>query len=403
LYAIKNTKVDQQILSLFNKFIENQCTAAELTEVNDYLKSGRYRAEWEYLINREAEAMFSAEQVSSTSDDTDRPLKERLFHSITQTEKYKHARLINWRFAAAAAAIFIIFGLTVIFIRKGSAVLPMVSYQGRPLVQPGQHLAFIRTAGGLVRLSTNHSMVQLNAKGFIYEDGSAVKNQADDDPAQPRLHRVASDTLITPKGGKYALVLNDGTKVWLNAASSLIYPEKFGPGARLVKLNGEAYFEVVHDASRPFKVMAQNQVIEDLGTHFNINCYPDEGNVKTSLLEGKVKVSQASQSVVLSPGQQVAGLPSSRNILLLNDPDETIAWKNGFFHFESADIKEVLRRFSRWYNIAIVYDGNVRAPLFSGDIHTDLEIDQALKLLSYAKVHFLIDGRKITVSTNENK
>jgi ferric-dicitrate binding protein FerR (iron transport regulator) len=206
-------------------------------------------------------------------------------------------------------------------------------------------------------------------------------------------------TLVTPRGGQYQLLLPDGSKVWLNAASSVRFPTSFSGKERHVELTGEAYFEIAKDASRPFRVDAPGGMqVEVLGTHFNIMSYTDENAINTTLLEGSVKVREGSVSSLLRPGEQASLNKASDGISVSNaDVDETIAWKNGLFRFEGATIEAVMKQIARWYDVEVIYKGSV-SKHFRGMISRSVDISQVIKMLELtSEVHFKIDGKTITV------
>jgi transmembrane sensor len=225
----------------------------------------------------------------------------------------------------------------------------------------------------------------------------------------------------TPRGGQYQVVLADGTQVWLNAASSLKFPTRFDGKERMVELSGEAYFEVAHGTTA-FKVHVLNAtgdggVVEVLGTHFNINAYTDEPMIKTTLLEGSVLVLKGQGKKLLKPGQQAqvfagsaAGAGSagsagtadggSSAIRLISDAntEEAVAWKNGYFQFEGADIQVVMRQLSRWYNMDVSYEGTIPERQFAGQMQRGLYLSEILRILEASNVHFRIEGKKVVVT-----
>lgn len=211
---------------------------------------------------------------------------------------------------------------------------------------------------------------------------------------------TAYNLLATPRGGQYQLVLPDGSKVWLNAASRLKYPASFGGKERGVELQGEAYFEIARNSSMPFKVSLMGQPsaqVEVLGTHFNVKAYTDEPAVQATLLEGAIKVHQGAAAALLQPGQQ-ARWNSGTNIKVLTaDLEEAIAWKNGLFKFNDATIEEVMRQLSRWYDVDIVYVNGVPKDLFRGEIYRSVNVSKVLKVLEASGVHFTVEGKKILV------
>jgi ferric-dicitrate binding protein FerR (iron transport regulator) len=170
----------------------------------------------------------------------------------------------------------------------------------------------------------------------------------------------------------------------------------FNGNERKVELTGEAYFEVAHNAKKPFKVISNGQTVEVLGTHFNVNAYNDEHGIKTTLLEGSVKVAAEGVSSIIKPGEQAKFEQGFINVIPV-DVDQVVAWKNGFFFFEDSDIQEVMRQISRWYNVDVQYEGQLPRRLFSGEISRNVNLSQILDILSFKKIHYKIDGKTIIV------
>jgi ferric-dicitrate binding protein FerR (iron transport regulator) len=195
--------------------------------------------------------------------------------------------------------------------------------------------------------------------------------------------------------------LSDGTKVWLNASSSIRFPVIFTGDVRSVTITGEAYFEVAKNTAMPFKVKTTTSEVEVLGTHFNINSYDDEAVVKTTLLEGAVKVASLGNGVLryLKPGQQsIINKEGKISIVEHADTEEAMAWRNGYFQFKSSDVKSILRQISRWYDVDIVYNGNINLH-FTGQLTRNENVSKVFEALSLTnEVHFKIDGKKIIVS-----
>jgi transmembrane sensor len=211
---------------------------------------------------------------------------------------------------------------------------------------------------------------------------------------------TAFNTLTTSPGEHYSLLLADGTKAWLNAASSITYPVVFNGNERKVRITGEVYFEIVHNAKQPFKITVKNELVEDIGTHLNINAYDDEATINTTLLEGSIKLSKGSASTILLPGQEAALRPDANAFELKNvDATKSIAWKNGYFYFDRADIRTVMRDLARWYNVQLVYKGTPPKRTFKGKIYRNINASEALRILTYFGAHFQIEGKTITVSS----
>jgi transmembrane sensor len=199
---------------------------------------------------------------------------------------------------------------------------------------------------------------------------------------------IAYNTMTTPKGGQYQLTLADGTRVWLNAASSLTYPTTFTMKTREVKITGEAYFEVHANPVQPFIVKTNTDIITVLGTEFNINSYTDETATKTSLINGRINVNDTN----IKPGQAYQkGKVSSTNT------SQDIAWKNGYFNFEGAKLKTVMRQLSRWYNLEIKYEKNVPDITFFGELNRNISLKGVLEMLEGAGVHFTLNGNTLLV------
>jgi transmembrane sensor len=191
--------------------------------------------------------------------------------------------------------------------------------------------------------------------------------------------------------------LPDGSKVWLNSASTLRFPALFSGNTREVELNGEAYFDVAKNPNKPFKVITKDQIVEVLGTQFNINSYSDEETFKTTLIEGSVKIIYKDRVVLLSPGQQFQ--PSMKSSKVIEaDTEEVTAWKNGYFLFKDEDIQSIMRKVSRWYNVDVNYSGNIPDVGFGGNISRSKDINEVLNVLQLTNaVHFKVEGRRITV------
>jgi len=210
--------------------------------------------------------------------------------------------------------------------------------------------------------------------------------------------QIKYNTLTVLKGSKpFQLQFADGSQVWLNVASSITYPTAFVGKERKVKITGEAYFEIAHDAAKPFIVSKGTTSVQVLGTHFNVNAYDDEPNMKITLLEGSVEVKSQKSEVKIKPGEQaVVGLDGQLGINKDADLEEAIAWKNGRFEFSNADLATVMRQISRWYDVEVVYRGKTEYH-FGGQIARSSSLVDILKILEISGVRFTIEGKKVTV------
>jgi transmembrane sensor len=304
-----------------------------------------------------------------------------------------------WPRTAAAAAVLIILSVGGVFIFRKSPTEPVA--QGRPveneILPAGTKATLTLPDGRTIQLdsASNSTLARQGNVTINSRDGQLIYSA--NLPDQPI---TALNTLTTKPGEHYSLVLADGTNVWLNAASSITYPVVFSGNERKVRVTGEVYFEVVYDAKQPFRIAAKDELVEDIGTHFNINAYDDEPAISTALLEGSIKVTKGSATAVLTPGQQATIRPEDSSFQLKQiDADEAIAWKNGYFYFDRADIKTVMRQVARWYNVQVVYKGDLPKGTFKGKVYRNINASEALNILAYFGAHFQIEGRTITVSS----
>lgn len=313
---------------------------------------------------------------------------------------------VKYKWFAIASIFLVISGLTLLFFSKENVTQQVVAFTNKPVkntIVPGSNNAVLTLAdGNQISLNDKENGVLASQSGVIItknKDGQLQYQIKADAPA-------GINTISTPRGGQYQLILVDGTKVWLNAASSITFPTQFNGAERKVEIIGEAYFEVAKNANKPFKVKSKNQVIEVLGTHFNVNTYDDEVADKTTLLEGSVRISkitngavQSTTSKILKPGQQASVSANQSQILLaIADEDEAVAWKNGYFKFNKADIQTIMRQVSRWYNVDVEYKGEMNEDLFVGKINRSEHVEEVLSILERSKINVAIKGRTIIIS-----
>jgi hypothetical protein len=272
----------------------------------------------------------------------------------------------------------------------------IVQQQSNNDIAPGGNKAILTLGNGnkiILDSAHNGLLAQQGGSKVIKTDsGKLAYNNISNEKPTATVYNVLS----TPRGGQYQLTLPDGTKVWLNAASSIKYPTAFNGKDRTVEITGEAYFEVVHDAGSPFRVKAKTQVVEDLGTHFNIMAYDNEVAVVTTLLEGKIKIYRDKRSMGLTPGQQVAYYGENGGLVISKNPDldQAIAWKNGLQSFSNADVQTIMREVERWYDVDVSYEGEIEKRSFNGDIPRSANLSEVLKLFDVNKIHFTIDAEK---------
>jgi ferric-dicitrate binding protein FerR (iron transport regulator) len=291
-----------------------------------------------------------------------------------------------WPRIAAAASILLILSAGGYFLLKPKSVQQTAQVANNDIA-PGHNQATLTLANGKKIILTKglSGLLAIQGKTTIQATANdiAYNNTQNED-------QVSYNTLSTARGEQspYPLVLADGTKVWLNAESSITFPTAFNQKERVVKLTGEAYFEVRHDARQPFKIITAKQTIEDVGTEFDVQAYPDEPKTVTTLLEGAVRVN----GKVLNPGQQSDGTTVSAA-----DTETAIAWKNGLIRFDNNDVKTLMRQLARWYNVSVVYQGAVTGHTFAGEIRRNTNLSNVLKILDAGGVHCRIDDRTLIV------
>lgn len=314
--------------------------------------------------------------------------------------KRKMRQLYRW---AAAAALVMGIGAGIYFFKSPARnIAQLQPNQELPNdIAPGSARAILTLGDGTqLTLDNKASNGQLATR-----EGIVINKNADGQIVytsqtghQPAAFHAKENVISTPRGGIYAIVLPDGTKVWLNAASALKFPTFFSGSDRTVALTGEAYFEVAQNAEQPFRVICGKETIEVLGTHFNISNYSDETTITTTLLEGSIRVKAGQQSQVLQPGQQsvinTADDVNNQKLTAANT-DEVMAWKNGMFYFNNADISTIMRQVARWYDVEVEFQGPLPADEFKGKISRDVNASQVLQILALSGINFKIEGRKI--------
>lgn len=387
------TNNNNRVSKLFQKYLSNKATDAERKEFLDYVDDPFYQAQIQELLSG---AFDSQTEITDLNDAG----RARVLNQIFKNEKLSVvAKMPNYRLwprIVAAATILICMGTTFYFYRTNQqqADQPIAQHD----FKPGGNKAILTLGGGKQILLTGARNGQLAMQGntaitktadgeIIYDNKKAGKSEA-----------TVYNSMSTPLGGQYHLVLADGTGVWLNAASSIKYPTAFNGKDRQVQITGEAYFEVAHNAAKPFKVIAKGQTVEVLGTHFNVNAYSNEGKTVTTLIEGSVKLSSPRHATLLKPGQQGTIVNGYENIAVKDaDTETTMAWKNGLFSFKRANLEMVMRQFARWYNVEVIYEGAVPDVAITGKVSRTANANQVLKIVESLGIKFKMEGKKIVI------
>lgn len=302
------------------------------------------------------------------------------------------------RIASVAAAVLVLAAGYWMFTNNGGKEDKPVVQNGKSStidLPPGKDAAVLTLPNGkkIILDSTTGTISKKDGTTIINLDGLLTYSPSKDQK------KVEYHTISTARGNQYQLVLADGSKVFLNSATSLHFPSAFTGSIREVELtSGEAYFDITTNPEQPFHVKTREMTIEVTGTHFNVNAYSDEGPVATTLVEGKIKVSSEVGSVNVKPGQQAA---ISNNKFLVTQPDinKVIAWRTGFFEFDQLDISAIMRQVSRWYDVDIVYEGKITTEKFGGRFSKQLPLLKLLKLLEENGVQFRLEGKRVVVKS----
>lgn len=332
--------------------------------------------------------------------DTENRMLENIHFQIRHQAKGSiiplYKRTITW--VAASALLIIGIGTFYVFNRNTPArSAPIALEKG---ITPGTNGAILKLANGkMIVLDTaqNGSLWQNNHSKVLKTDSSVAFSTG------PNIDEAGYNMLITPNARQEQLILSDGTKIWLNAASSIKFPTAFTAKERVVEITGEAYFEVSKNAAHPFVVKVNDVDIKVLGTHFNVMAYNNEQSLQTTLLEGSVVITEhaSNHSQILKPGEQVLINNKSGNFEVNTHADVKLvtAWKDGLLAFNNADIATIMREVERWYNVKAIYPGAVPERIFSGEIPRSSSLTELLKLFEVNKIHFVIDAskREITV------
>ncbi len=272
-------------------------------------------------------------------------------------------------------------------LKKSTEIKPG-GHKAELILADGSTIVLDEAGAGTVGQQGSTKIIKLDSGRLAYHAVNGNSNAAPE-----------YNTIRTPKGGQYQVVLPDGSQVWMNAASSLKFPVAFTGNSRTVMLTGEAYFEIAQHAEKPFIVQTSGIEVKVLGTQFNVMAYADEASIKTTLLEGAVRVTQGAASVMMKPGQQ-ASIAGKEDRFLITHPEmeEVMAWKEGQFRFRKAEIPVIMRQIARWYDVEIEYKGDVSGIRMYGSMTRKENIEQLLELMEQTgRVHFTINGNRITV------
>jgi transmembrane sensor len=386
-----------RLADLIAKHLQERLSTAEQEELHTWLqqKPGN-RQLFEELTNGEVlvDELKQLEKISV--DDGWKKVSEGMVpQPIIRSIKFAKRK---WWMAAAAIGILGSLWLTYQLTQNPAAEMPSnpVSHSQKTDIAPGGDRAILTLADGTVielDSSGTGALANQGQVSIIKFDGK-ITYAATGASEEPVFNSIS-----TPRGGQYQLELADGSKVWLNASSSLRFPSVFTGTNRVVEMAGECYFEIAHNPSKPFKVKLNDVEVMVTGTRFNVNGYADEFSRNITLAEGAVLVSKGNTTLKLKPGQQ-AQVQADGGVLLEENADmeETLAWKEGSFIFNSADVKTIMRQLSRWYNVEVAYQGSLGNETFSGIVSRQSNISNILKIMETGGVKFKMEGNTIIVS-----
>ncbi len=395
--------MSERLSYLFERYLAVACTPEEKQELMGLALEPGMQDELSVLIR---DAWHLTGEENDLPEEKALAMMEKIFPSYREAVVRPDFTAGRgwWKWVAAASLLIAVLGAYFYFSHRWMRVESVVknTSPAHDVAAPVTTKARISLASGrVIRLDSAGSgtlAVQGGVKIRKDDDGEVVYSVENNEGGE-----VQYNTLDNPRGSKVAsLVLSDGTKVWLNSESSLRYFASVGRGGRHVTVDGEAYFEVAADATRPFIVSANGVTTEVLGTRFNVNCYPEEKHIAITLLEGGIRVSRGGIARVLQPGQQAQtgeGISVKNNI----DVGAVMAWKNGLFQFVNADLPVVLRQLARWYDLEVVYEGAIPVRKFEGKIQRNLHLSDVLDALARNQVHYSIVGNKLTVKPSTGK
>ncbi|WP_316812367.1 FecR family protein [Pedobacter heparinus] len=379
----------------------------KLSELLEKMESGTATAEEVAMYNRLYMHFQKVEDWDITTMGERAEIEEELYAKITagiQVAPKRTGSYPFFKYAAAAAAIFMAISIGIYFFKANHS--PVIREQASKLVgthdrSPGGNKATLTLANG-----TKISLTDATNGDLVKQSNISITKTADGQLAYKvsgavkRPGNAASEfnSISTPNGGQYQVLLSDGSKVWLNDASSLKFPTVFTGEARSVELTGEAYFEVSKNEKMPFTVKANGMQVLVLGTHFNVMAYPDEKQVKTTLLEGAVKLIHADDVAFLKPGQQATITENGAGYQVSKaDVASAMAWKNGYFLLDNASLPQLMRQISRWYDVDVIYAANLKDHEFVGEVSRKYSLMKILKILELSGVTFKLEGRTLTV------
>lgn len=396
--------MNSSILTLYRNFQDGTATSKEVDQVLEYISMGAYLEEWEFVLSELSDSLLQEPKEAFLAAEQSEGLRKRILESARQQHlsrpsvpPQKRRKLLVYGIVSLLVVVLTLLSYPI----WKSLFTQEEAYQLADLEQivPGKNKAILTLPNGKsIALQDEHGGLLTNER-LEYADGRSILDAADIQAltgASREYLRVE-----TPRGGTYAVTLPDGSKVLLNSASSLAYPLQFAGNERLIELSGEAYFDVISNPKKPFRVKSKDQVVEVLGTKFNVSVYPENPISSTTLAEGKIQLKTNRTQVILSPGQQ--SLNEGGKVKLRKvDVKSQLAWVDNRFDFEDKSFRQVLAELGRWYDFEVEFEGPVPAiELIGGAYRTD-RISTVLRILTGAGVAYKMvykpgEGNKLII------
>lgn len=396
---------DDLLKYLLRQYATGASTPEEVRELFEWIRE----TEDDALLKAKIKELWSKYEDDNQLPDVD---WDAIYRRITNTSPAKKVYL--WPRVAAAVAVITVLGVGGYFMVTRQAAKPIVNANAQPLtkddVAPGGDRAVLTLADGtqiVLDSAANGSLTQQGGIKIIkLENGQLAYDPLNQSSPLQGTGEVLYNTISTPRGGQYRIELADGSRVWLNSASSLRFPAAFTGNERNVELTGEGYFEVVHNTSKPFKVSANGVSVRVFGTHFNISAYTDDAVIKTTLLEGSVEVEKNGLGRMIKPGEQAQmsgqSEPMNNSEIYVQsvNVEDVVAWKEGRFIFHDDNIQSVMKQLARWYDVTVSYEGDITNEEFVGVINRSRyeNIMEILDMLEKTRtVSFIVNGRHVIV------
>ncbi|TAN13375.1 MAG: DUF4974 domain-containing protein [Chitinophagaceae bacterium] len=391
---------------LFQRYFDKIATEEEISELMQWVDKNQNEKRIKALMDKVWNEFQESGKIF-TNEESEQILRNVLEEHLRTSGNQKSIRVkrmkIVWLRAAAAAILIILmtggyfwYNTTKPVVKTTANVLQMKND-----VAPGGNKATLTLANGKTIILDNAHSGQLANLGNskVMKTGSGQLAYEAQNTKRGEQKVLAYNVLTTPRGGQYELLLPDGSKVWLNAASSIRFPTAFTGNNRKVEITGEAYFEIAQNATQPFIVESNGMNVTVLGTHFNVNAYSDNADMKVTLVEGRVKVaSESGTGTILNPMEQ-AEMNKEGQVRLVEkaDVNEAVAWKEGIFQFDGDNMATIMKKISRWYDVEVTYKNGVPSGHFTGIISRNTNLSEVLKMLELSGVQFQVEGKNLVV------